>query len=61
MPWMAVPIRMMHRQKCGNRLAWPMITPHVDEFDERSRTRSGLLGIIGEFDRRLDAFRQAKL
>jgi hypothetical protein len=42
-PWIAVPIRMMHRQRCGIRLAWPMITPHVDEIDERSRTRSGLL------------------
>jgi hypothetical protein len=32
----AAAIRMMHRQKCGNRLPWPMITPHFDEIKERN-------------------------
>jgi hypothetical protein len=40
MPLFAVAIRMMHRQKCANRLPWPMTTPHIVEIDERSPERN---------------------
>ena len=36
MPGIAVAIRMMYRQKCGNRLPWLMITPHIDEINEKN-------------------------
>ena len=36
MPWIAVAIRMMHRQNCGYRHPWPMITPHFNEINERN-------------------------
>ena len=59
MPWIAMAIRIMHRQKCGNRLPWPMTTPYTDEIDERKPENDrGLSKVIGGFDWRLDYYWQ---
>jgi hypothetical protein len=59
MPWFAVAIRMMHHQKFGMRLPWPMVTPHINRINETNPQAIGMIeGYIDGFDWRLDPFRQ---